>query len=269
LLVVAKIGGSILDQPEERYHSLFEDVRLVSSEHRLILVHGGGREVTRIAEALGKKQKFIESPNGIRSRYTDNETAVIYSMVMAGKIGKGIVAALQRYGINAVGLSGVDGALLQAERKKKLVVVDDRGRKVAIEGGFTGKIQSVKTELLETLLSNRFVPVISPVAISQEYELLNVDGDRACSHVAGMMTSDTAIFLTDTDGVFLNNKLVTKWSCDQALSNLSKIGSGMDKKVIAAIEAVKMGARRSVICSGLSTNPISAGIKGIGTVITA
>ncbi|MGH9923660.1 MAG: [LysW]-aminoadipate/[LysW]-glutamate kinase, partial [Nitrososphaerales archaeon] len=136
-MIVIKIGGSVVDG---LHQSTMPDLKQVTSQDKVILVHGGGKEVTSIAEKLGKEQRFVVSPGGIRSRYTDKETAEIYTMVMSGKINKEIVLMLQKNGINAIGLSGVDGGIIKAERKKKLIIVDERGRKIAIDGGYTGKI---------------------------------------------------------------------------------------------------------------------------------
>ncbi len=264
--MVCKIGGSILSGVNP---SIVEDIRFLrDSGKNVVLVHGGGDQVTEVAEKMGKKQEFITSPEGIKSRYTDKETAEIFTMVMSGLLAKQIVQVLERSGIDSLSLSGVDGMLLRAQRKKKLIVVDERGRKVAIEGGFTGKINGVNTQLLELLLSNGIVPVISPVAVGEEFELLNVDGDRACSHVAGALKAESAIFLTDTEGLILDDMVVQKMKIEEARKSLPRIGSGMDKKVIAAIEAVEMGAARSVIASGLKEHPLQAADTGRGTVIS-
>ena len=181
--IVCKIGGSVIHGVDP---SIIEDVKNLHSQgFNVILVHGGGDQVTATAEKLGKEQRFITSPEGIKSRYTDKETVEIFTMVMSGLLAKQISQTLQKNGINAITLTGMDGLLLRADRKKKLIVLDERGRKIAIDGGYTGKISSVNTGLLDTLLSASLVPIISPVAVGEEFELLNVDGDRACSHVAG------------------------------------------------------------------------------------
>src|SRR5512137_907034 len=146
MLFVIKMGGSILKEGAST--DLVADLKEVAKQNKIILVHGGGVEVTEIASKLGKEQKFIISPEGFRSRYTDKETIEIYTMVMAGKINKQIVLALQSQGIPTVGLSGLDGMLLKAERKKKLIVVDERGRKKVVDGGYTGKITDVNANLL-------------------------------------------------------------------------------------------------------------------------
>ena len=126
MTVVIKVGGSILGEGVSP--SILSDIKNIVSNNKVIIVHGGGKEVTKMSERLGKPQEFIVSPKGIRSRYTDKETSLIYTMVMTGKINKEIVVALQKEGINAVGISGVDGSVLQAQRKKRLVNMDEEKR---------------------------------------------------------------------------------------------------------------------------------------------
>ena len=257
-MIVIKIGGSVVDGLHE---STVPDLKDVLSKEKVILVHGGGKEVTSIAEKLGKEQKFVVSPGGIRSRYTDRETAQIYTMVMSGKINKEIVMMLQKQGINAVGLSGVDGAIIKAERKKKLIIVDERGRKVAIDGGYTGKINDVNASLLNTITAGGYVPIVSPIALSEEFDLLNVDGDRAAAYVAGSVKADRVIFLTNVEGLMMDNKLVTHLTVSEAKEMLPKIGFGMEKKVLACTEAVGMGVKEAIIASGQVANPISSALK--------
>ncbi|MGI0070325.1 MAG: [LysW]-aminoadipate/[LysW]-glutamate kinase [Nitrosotalea sp.] len=256
-MITIKIGGSVVDG---LHPSIISDLKKVSKNEKVILVHGGGKEVTKISEALGKEQKFIISPGGIKSRYTDKETAEIFTMVMSGKINKMIVGMLQKNGINAVGLSGVDGKIIQAERKKKLVVINEKGRKMVIDGGYTGKIQDVNTSLIKLILDQGYVPVISPIAISEEFDFLNVDGDRAAAYVAGKMQSDKILFLTNVNGLLMDDKLVTKLTLAEAKEILPKIGFGMEKKILAAIEALEMGVKQVLISNGQRENPISDAI---------
>lgn len=257
-MIVIKIGGSIVDGLHE---TTAQDLSKIASKEKIIIVHGGGKEVTSVAEKLGKEQRFVVSPGGIRSRYTDKETAEIYTMVMAGKINKQIVSLLHRSGINAVGLAGIDGAMIRAERKKKLVIVDDRGRKIAIDGGYTGKISSVDATLLDILTSNGYVPVVSPVAMSEEFDLLNVDGDRAAAYVAGSVKADKVIFMTNVAGLLMDDKLVTKLTASEARKMLPKIGFGMEKKILACTEAVGMGVKEAIVASGQVANPVSSALK--------
>ena len=107
-----------------------------------------------------------------------------HQMVMSGRINKTIVQMLQKNGINAVGISGVDAKTIQAERKKKLLIINEKGRKQAIDGGYTGKITEINADFIKSLLERGLTPVISPIAISEEGDFLNVDGDRAAAYVA-------------------------------------------------------------------------------------
>jgi len=256
-MITIKIGGSVVDG---LHPSTISDLKKVSQHEKIILVHGGGKEVTKISEALGKEQKFIVSPDGIKSRYTDKETVEIFTMVMSGKINKMIVRMLQKNGINAVGLSGIDGKIIQAERKKKLIVINEKGRKMAIDGGYTGKIQDVNSSLVSVILDQGYVPVISTIALSEEFDFLNVDGDRAAAYVAGKMHSDKILFLTNVDGLMMDDKLVKKLSLSKAKEILPKIGFGMEKKILAATEALELGVKEALVANGQKENPISSAI---------
>ena len=232
-MITIKIGGSVVDG---LHPSTISDLKKVSEQEKVILVHGGGKEVTKISEALGKEQKFIVSPEGIKSRYTDKETVEIFTMVMSGRINKRIVGMLQKNGINAVGLSGIDGKIIQAERKKKLIIINEKGRKMIIDGGYTGKIRDVNASLVRSILDQGYCPVISPIAISEEFDFLNVDG------------------------LLMDDKLVEKISLIEAKEILPRIGFGMEKKVLAATEALEMGVKEALIANGQRENPISSAI---------
>ena len=237
--------------------ALVDDIAGLAASHQLVVVHGGGDVVTEYATRLGKEQRFVVSPDGIRSRYTDRETAEIYQMVMSGLIAKRLVISLGRAGVRGVSLAGADGGLMQGKRKTKLVIMDDRGRKVAIEGGYTGKVTEVNTPLLDALLSQGYVPVVSPVAMGEEGEPLNVDGDRAASSIASGAGADAVVFLTNVDGLSLGETLASHLTPTEAAATLSSIGFGMQKKVMAAAEAVEAGVREAIICSGRRDAPLT------------
>jgi [amino group carrier protein]-L-2-aminoadipate 6-kinase len=267
MLFVIKMGGSILKEGAST--DLISDLKCVLAENKVVLVHGGGVEVTEIASKLGKEQKFIISPEGFRSRYTDKETIEIYTMVMAGKINKQIVLALQRQGIPAVGLSGLDAQILKAERKKRLIEIDERGRKRVIDGGYTGKINQVNVDLIQLLLEKGYTPIITPIAVSEEYEPLNVDGDRTAAIVAGALKADKLILLTDVPGLMLKGERIPKIGSTEVKEVLSSIGSGMSTKVHAGLEALNEGVGEVLITSGTEKTPISSVLKHeSGTVIT-
>jgi len=263
---VVKIGGSVVDG---LHPTAIEDLKKTSEISKVVLVHGGGKEVTTTANKLGKAQGFIVSPGGVRSRYTDKETAEIYTMVMAGKLNKAIVRMLLRDGIKAAGISGIDGGILRADRKNKLIIINDKGRKMAIDGGYTGKINSVDPSLITLLLEEGYLPIISPVALSEEYDFLNVDGDRAAAYVAGALKAKKVIFMTNVNGLSLNGTLITHITVEQAKAALPRIGFGMEKKVLGAIEALQMGVDEAIIASGQIEKPFSKAIAHDNcTVIT-
>jgi acetylglutamate/LysW-gamma-L-alpha-aminoadipate kinase len=255
-MIVIKIGGSLVSYGLHSFS--VPDLREIANHEEIIIVHGGGKEVTNIATKLGKEQRFIVSPGGVRSRYTDKETVEIYTMVMAGRVNKIIVTMLLKQGVRCVGVTGIDGPTLRAIRKKNLVIINERGRKMAIEGGYTGKISSVDPTLITLLVNKGYIPVVSPIAIGEEFEFLNVDGDRAAAHLAGAVKAEKIIFLTDVKGLILENKVISNMTLEEAKKLLPKIGFGMEKKVLACIEALEMGVGESIIGSGLIENPISA-----------
>ena len=257
-MITIKIGGSVVDN---LHPSTILDIKKVAETEGVVLVHGGGKEVTKVCEQLGKEPKFVTSPSGIKSRYTDKETAEIFTMVMAGRINKTIVQMLQKNGVNAIGLSGVDGKVIEAERKKKLLIVNEKGRKQAIDGGYTGKIREINSGLINSLLDQGFTPVISPIAISEESEFLNVDGDRAAAYVAGKVGTDKVLFITNVDGLLMDDKLVTKLTLAEAKEIRPKIGPGMEKKILASTEALDMGVKEALIANGQKENPISSAIS--------
>ena len=265
-MITIKIGGSVVDN---LHPSTIDDIKKVVAQEGVILVHGGGKEVTKVTEQLGKEPKFVVSPSGIKSRYTDKETSEIFTMVMSGRINKAIVQMLQKNGINAIGLSGMDGKTIEANRKKKLMIMNEKGRKQVIDGGYTGKISNVNSDLIKTIMDKGYTPVISPIAISEESEFLNVDGDRAAANVAGYVNADKVLFITNVDGLLMEDKLVEKLSLKEAKEIMPKIGFGMEKKILAATEALEMGVTEALIANGQKENPISAAIEHNNcTVIT-
>jgi len=264
-LIVVKLGGSVLEAglPE----NFIKDLKNCLSSDKFALVHGGGKIVNEVAEKMGKEQKFIVSPEGFRSRYTDKETMEVFMMVMAGRINKEITLTLLKAGVKAVGLSGIDGALIKAERKKRLIQIDERGRKRVIDGGYTGKITEVDASLLKNLINIGYTPVIAPIALSEEYEALNIDGDRAAAYIAGALEADSLILFTDVAGVMINGKIIQKLTLSEAEEALTKVGHGMITKIFAATEALKKGVKKVIISSGMIEAPISSALKGLGTII--
>ena len=249
--------------------SAVSDLETVTRHASTVLVHGGGDTVTGIAEKLGIPQKFVTSPEGFRSRYTDAETMQIYTMVMAGKVNKQIVMELLTKKIPAIGLSGLDGGLIRAKRKSRLIVKDERGRRKAIDGGYTGLVTQTDGTLLRTLLDAGYVPVIAPIALGEGDEALNIDGDRTAAHIATAIKADTLLLMTDVPGIRLQSTVSRNLSSGEAKKILPNLGPGMITKVYAAIEAISGGVNRVVVAPGKGPAPYSAALNGeTGTLIT-
>ena len=148
-MITIKIGGSVVD---DLHPSTITDIKKIAESEGVIIVHGGGKEVTKVCKQLGKEPKFVTSPSGIKSRYTDKETAEIFTMVMSGRINKTIVQMLQKNGINAIGLSGVDARIIEADRKKKLLIVNEK-----VENKQLMEDIQVKLKTLIQNLSNHYL----------------------------------------------------------------------------------------------------------------
>ena len=131
---------------------------------------------------------------------------------------------------------------------------------MVIDGGYTGKVSQINPKLINILLNNDYLPVISPVALGEEYEFLNIDGDRAAANVAGALKADVIIFITNVNGLMMDGKLVTNLTLNDANTLLPKIGPGMEKKILASTEALALGVKKSIIASGISTKSYSVSI---------
>jgi len=247
-ITVIKIGGSVLENLE----NLLTDI----PDRDVIIVHGGGKEVTRVAERMGKEQRFIVSPDGYRSRYTDQETIQIYQMVIVGRVNKDIVRILTRLRRRAIGICGLDSGLIRAKRKKWLIMKEE-GRKKMIEGGYTGKITEVNTEFLQILLDNKIIPVIGALAIGEEFEPLNVDADRVVAAISRAMDIEKIVFFTDKDGILDSNGKTIPRIRKSQLSKI-KVGFGMKEKILGCMEAQ---AKQMIIANGLRKKPFTS-IRG-------
>src|SRR5256712_8276300 len=148
-----------------------------------VLVHGGSNEVDRLAEALGRPTRYITSPSGVVSRYTDKETMEVFTMALAGKMNTAIVARLQSLGAPAIGLSGVDGGLIRGHRKEAVRAVDN-GRVLLVKDDHSGTVDEVNAGLVQLLFDAGYVPVVCPPGVTPRGELINTDADRVAGLVA-------------------------------------------------------------------------------------
>jgi len=267
-VIVVKLGGT---EGVDFSAICLDAVELLEQGKRLVFVHGGSTEANALGEALGTPPRMITSPSGYTSRYTDRKTLEIFLMAVNGKVNSLLTEQLQILGVNAFGLCGLDGKLLQATRKDSVQSIDERGKRKIIRDDYTGKIDTVNSELILMLLNGGYLPVIAPVAVSEKGEALNVDADRAAAMVASALKAETLILLTAVPGLMKNfpdeSTLIRQLPQSQ-LSTANEAAQGrMKKKVLGAEEALKGGVSRVIIADGRIQNPISNAQAGNGTVI--
>jgi acetylglutamate/LysW-gamma-L-alpha-aminoadipate kinase len=245
----------------------------VAAGHKLAVVHGGSGETNTISEQLGHPPRFVTSPSGFTSRYTDRTTLEIFAMVTTGKINTLIVERLQKLGVNALGLSGVDGRLMLARRKEAIRIIDpDTGKQRLLRDDYTGKIETVNSALLHLLLDNGYTPVIAPLALSHDGEAVNVDADRAAAMVAGALNADQLIILSNVPGLLREfpdeSTLITHIAKERVEQSLEFAEGRMKKKVLGASEALTLGVRQVVFADGRIEGPVAGALAGRGTVIS-
>lgn len=267
-MIVVKVGGSLgID-----YDAVCDDIAILTEKgEQVILIHGGSAETNRISSQLGKPPKTITSPSGMTSRHTDAETMDIFAMVYAGKMNTRIVERLQKRGVNAVGLSGIDGRLLEGARKTAVRSVED-GKQILIRDDMTGKVERVNTALLRLLMDNGYTPVITPPASSFDGEAINVDGDRAAAMIASAMGAKQLLILSNVPGLLQafpdEGSLISKISYGGLEEALGFAEGRMKKKVLGAAEAIQGGVEKVVFGDARLAEPIQKAMKGQGTVIT-
>ncbi len=265
--LVIKIGGG----RDLNHDAIARDIADLWHEgYRMVVVHGGAETTNIIAEQLGHPPQFITSPSGHVSRRTDRKTLEIFEMVYCGLLNKGWVERFQGLGVNAVGLSGVDGRLWEGKRKKTVRAIID-GRKVLIRDDYTGTVEKVNVPLLTALLDLGYLPVLSPPAISYENEAINVDGDRAAAQTAIALTADTLLILTSVPGLLRDfpdeSTLIRHIPAVQVEEYLPVARGRMKKKVLGAAEAVQAGVGRVIFADGRVEQPVHRALAGEGTVI--
>jgi len=266
-ITVVKLGGT----QGVDFSAICQDaVDLLRQGMRLVFVHGGSSEANALGESLGCPPRFITSPSGYTSRYTDRKTLEIFLMAVNGKVNSLLVEQLHRLGANALGLSGLDGRLLVAARKDAIQSIENGKRKI-IRDDYTGKIEEVNTPLLHLLLDGDYLPVIAPVAVSQQGEALNVDADRAAAMVAAALQAETLLLLTAVPGLMRSfpdqSTLIRQLALSGLPGALEAAQGRMKKKVLGAEEALQGGVGRVIIADGRIAQPISSALAGKGTTI--
>jgi len=266
-MIVVKVGGGA----GIAYDALCADVAtLVHAGQQIILVHGGSQETNALAERLGHPPRFVTSPSGYTSRYTDRATLEIFLMAVAGKVNKLIVEQLQRLKVNAAGLTGLDGRLLQAQRKAIIRIVED-GKQKVLRDDWTGVIEHVNTGLIQLLLHAGVLPVVAPIAASHDGEALNVDGDRAAAALATALGAETLLLLTNVPGLlraFPDESTLIRHIPRADIESFLPLAQGrMKKKLLGASEALSRGVGCVILGDARRAEPISRALAGEGTMI--
>jgi acetylglutamate/LysW-gamma-L-alpha-aminoadipate kinase len=266
-MLVIKVGGSAGND----YDALCDDLTTIWNRgQKLILVHGGSDETNRLGEALGHPPRFVSSPSGYTSRYTDRRTLELFMMAAGGMVNKSLVERLQMRGLPAVGLSGLDGRLLEGKRKATIRIIED-GRQKLLRDDWTGTIERVNHALLITLLDAGYLPVIAPLAASTAGEALNIDGDRAAAAIAAALQAETLLLLSNVPGLLRNfpdeHSLIERIPRNAIAAHLEYAEGRMKKKVLGAQEALEQGVSRVVLGDARQPESVSRALAGAGTVI--
>ena len=257
-IVVIKYGGNAMVN-EQLKQQVMEDIALLwLIGVKVVLVHGGGPEISETMKRLGKQAQFV---NGLR--VTDKETVDIVQMVLAGKVNKTLVNLLQMKGGHAVGLSGIDGGIIEATLKDEVL-------------GYVGKITRIRTQPITDLLEKNYIPVISTVASDRQGNTYNINGDTAAAYIAGALNAERLIMMTDIAGILRDkddpDTLIPALTVTEAkkLFDEGVISGGMIPKVDCCIEAIGKGVKHVVIMDGRVPHSILMELltdEGAGTMV--
>lgn len=265
-VTVVKLGGS---EGVDVGAFCADVAALVKRGERLVIVHGASHPTNVLSERLGHPAQFITSPSGHTSRRTDARTMEIMQMACRGLFNQQIVVGLQACGVNAAGLSGVDGRMWEGVRKESVRAVVD-GRTLMVRDDFTGTVERVNTGLLRTMLEAGLTPVICPPAISQNNEAINVDADRAAARTAAAIGARSLVLLSNVPGLLRaypdESTLVARVRRAEVDAFMEFAQGRMKKKVMGAGEALEGGVARVVIGDARVSGAVTAALQGAGTV---
>ena len=267
--IVIKLGGHAMVDQGILEMSIRDAVLLQYVGMKVVIVHGGGPEITEKMQALGKEPKFV---GGLR--ITDRETLEIAQMVLVGKINDGIVSLIARGGARGVGLSGNDGNLMIA-RKMDPQKVKEGGRIREVDLGYVGEIEEVDPSLLNTLLDRGYIPVIAPIAIDREGTSLNINADTAAGEIAVALKASKLINLTDVDGVMDTGRTqvfrrLTAPELERLIAD-GTVSGGMIPKIASSLHVVKHGVGQAHIINGNQGHNLLLELftdAGVGTMIS-
>ncbi|MDI1290179.1 MAG: [LysW]-aminoadipate kinase [bacterium] len=264
--IVIKLGGS---EGVDLDAFARDAATVIRGGGRVVIVHGGSHATNTLATQLGHPPQTITSPSGHTSRRTDRRTLEIFQMACRGVMNQALVERLLREGVNAVGISGMDGRTWTGTRKDAIRSVED-GRIRLIRDDFSGSVESVDTRLIQTLLDAGFTPVISPPALSTSGDPINVDADRAAAATAIALGAQSLVLLSNVPGLlrsFPDETSLIREVKPREMESASNFAAGrMKKKVLAASDARAGGVARVTIGDARRASPVTASLAGEGTV---
>jgi acetylglutamate/LysW-gamma-L-alpha-aminoadipate kinase len=270
-MYVIKIGGGAAID-EAAYARFAEDLaELHAAGTPFVIVHGGNAEFSRLSNSLGMPPRMITNDKGRVSRYTDRDTIDAMLMTYCGKVNKTIVATFQRAGINAVGLSAIDGRIATGRRKPVLRGTED-GKPKVLRDDHAGSIDTVDTALISLLLANGYVPVLTPPALAiEEGRPINVDGDKLALNLARELSADALLFFSDTPGLLVDkddeSSLIREIDASNPEAALESAKGRMVVKVEQALKAIEYGVGQVIFADARTEHPIRRALAGEGTRI--
>lgn len=248
-IVVIKLGGSVIDELASGFYQSLNELQ--SQGYKLVFVHGGGPDINEMLALYNVKPEFV---NGLRK--TGLDTLKVVEMTLAGQTNRKLVSLLSSHNFNAIGINGSDGKLLNAE------FINQE------ELGYVGEITEVNTDLLQLLIEQNYIPVVTPIGISKDCAKLNINADYAAAAVAKALNAEQCLFVTNVDGVLIEGKLassLTESEINTYIEN-GEISGGMIPKVQSALATVEKGVDSVMIVSG--KNPFYQNEKWHGTSVT-
>ena len=269
--IVIKYGGSAMVDKTARKQFIKDVVLMKYIGINPVIVHGGGPEINEMLKKVGKESKFIAG-----NRVTDEETVEIVEMVLSGKVNKGIVADINKYGGKAVGISGKDDNMILVRQKYIKEKSENSEEIKKIDIGFVGEIENINTEIIKVLEKSDYIPVISSIGTDKNGQTYNINADYVAGEIAGKLNADRMIFLTDVDGILLDyhdkQTLIDEIDVYHVNKLIEKgvISGGMLPKVNTCLKAIKKGVENVIILNGKLEHSLLLELftdEGAGTLI--
>jgi len=265
-MILIKAGGG----KGINWDGICADIAALILSEKLILIHGASVKRDELAARLSVPIKKVVSPSGVASVYTDREALDVFLMAYAGLVNKQVVARLQSFGVNAIGLCGVDGRLWQAKAKKE-IMIHEEGKTKLLRDNLTGRVGKINTHLIHLLLDAGYLPVLSAPAISFDHEIVNTDNDWAAAVMADQLGIKKLVYLFEAPGLLRDiddpSSVIPHIDKGRLEEYLPLAQGRMAKKILGAKRALEGGAEAVFFGDGRVENPVRNALEGGGTLI--